>query len=96
MSNKYVKWTQWSKIGMTDYGEMPVKDVGLHIQKFERLAKAMLKDTGADHILYSIAFYDEQGDISKVSFYQLALTDEEYNQKTAAIENAKVYALHSK
>ena len=37
-NNGWVRWTQWTSEGMVNFGQMPVKDVGQNLRKFEQEA----------------------------------------------------------
>ena len=44
---------------MVAFGQMPLRDVGRELQKFEAEAIKILKETGADHVLYGVKDYDK-------------------------------------
>ena len=50
----FVDWSQWGDIGMIAHGQMPIRDVTANLQKFEQEAKRILKETGADHVIYGV------------------------------------------
>ena len=54
----WVRWRHWTANGMVAFGQMPLRDVGRELQKFEAEAIKILKETGADHVLYGVKEYD--------------------------------------
>lgn len=54
----WVKWKHWTANGLVAFGQMPKRDVGRELQKFEVEAANVLKKTGADHVLYGVKAYD--------------------------------------
>lgn len=57
----WVRWRHWTANGMVAFGQMPLRDVGRELQKFEAEAIKILKETGADHVLYGVKEYDGDG-----------------------------------
>lgn len=92
---KFVKWSQWSDIGLMNFGQMSMKDINKTLREFNVEAIKVLKETGADHILYGIKFYDKSGEhLEEVKFYMLPLSDEEFDRKFNISMNMIVYAVH--
>ena len=65
----WVRWRHWTESGLVAFGQMPIRDVGRELQKFEAEAIKVLKETGADHVLYGVKEYDSDGDLDTVRFY---------------------------
>lgn len=91
---KWVPWTQWSRGGMVGAGQMTLKQVQENLQRFERKAREILSDTGADHVLYGVKYYGDDGTLEKVGFYLEAMDDERFHRDVSSISNATVYAVH--
>jgi len=90
----WVKWFQYGDSGMINYGQMTKKDVAENLKKFEREASSVLSETGADHVVYGLKAYAEDGSIDCVKFYMAAMTDEDFQKDVATLKNCTVYALH--
>ena len=91
---KWVPWTQWSSGGMVGAGQMTLKEVQENLQRFERKAKEILSETGADHVLYGVKYYGDDGTLEKVGFYLEPMDDERFDRDVSSISNATVYAVH--
>ena len=92
---KFVKWSQWSDLGLMNFGQMPMKDVNKTLREFNAEAIKILKETRVDHVLYGIKFYDNSGErLEEVKFYMLPLSDEEFDRKFNISMNMIVYAVH--
>lgn len=61
----WVRWRHWTERGLVAFGQMPIRDVGRELQKFEAEAIKVLKETGADHVLYGVKEYDSDGDLAR-------------------------------
>ena len=94
MSDSWVKWSTWTEAGCTNFGEMCLKDVGKHLREFGAEAKKLLDKTGADHILYGVKLYNNDGELEKVKFYLLPMSDEEFEKVVANKRKTLVYAYH--
>lgn len=92
--SKWIRWTQWTDAGMINIGQMPARDVNKYLQDFERQAKEVLEETGADHVLYGVKGYDLDGELEEVRFYMIAMDDEQYERDVARKSGVTVYALH--
>lgn len=73
---------------------MPVSQVLPDIQKAEQKASKVLKETGADHVLYGMKIYDEYGRLQMVHFYMWSMQEKEFDKLATRSRNALVYALH--
>ena len=92
--SKWIRWTQWTEIGLINYGQMPAMDVDKYLRDFERQAKEVLEETGADHVLYGIKSYDNDGNLEEVRYYMIAMDDDRFEKDVASKPGATVYALH--
>lgn len=93
----WVRWSNWTPAGCVQVGQMPVREVDSHIRRFGEEAAKLLKETGADHVLYAIKDYGEYGCwLEEVKFYQLPMTDAEFEEKVASIPGVTVYAHHAR
>lgn len=94
---KWVRWRHWTAKGLVGFGEMPLQNVERELQKFEKEACRLLKETDADHVLYGAKEYDRDGELEEVRFYLEPMNDGEFEdrvvKKTAGLV---VYALHAR
>lgn len=94
--NKYVKWMQWGKTGLVGHGMMTLSEAQKELSKFELAAKKLLDETGADHVVYGITKYDDEGEIVDIRFYLKPMNDFRFQVDVAVMENVRVYALHKR
>lgn len=90
---RWIKWTQWGTQGCIDAGQMPISNIPETLRKFEKEAHALLKNVGADHVIYGWKQYDDNGNLEKVSFYMLPMDDDEFNSRIQKL-GGQIYALH--
>lgn len=93
--NRWVKWSQWTREGMVNFGQMPVRDTAKYLQAFEMDAKEVLQKTGADHVLYCVKQY-EDWTITEVRFYMIPMDDEQFEKDVANKRGVVVFALHKR
>lgn len=93
-NNGWVKWSQYTDQGMVNFGQMPIRDVPKTLREFSQGAKELLDKTGADHVVYGLKVYDENGELEAVKFYQLPMDDATFDKDVATLKNCTVYALH--
>ena len=96
-NDSWVKWMQWTSAGLVDFGQMPLRNVGKELQKFELEARKLLKETGADHVLYGVKEYDKDGDLETVRFYLEPMSEQEFEDRV--VKNSQgltVYAVHKR
>lgn len=91
--SKWVHWSQWGECGMIDAGQMPVRDVQKHLQRFETEAADLLETSGADHVVYATKEYNGE-ELDNVKFYLLPMTEKKFEERVASLKNIVVYALH--
>lgn len=91
---RYVKWSHVNQDGFVGKDWMLRSEVQNKIQEFEQAAKKILEDTGADHVLYAIKYFDDNCTLEEVKFYELPMTDEEFEDRVARQVRVQVYALH--
>ena len=63
------KWIRWFKHNESIYpevGQMPLKDLESVLKEFGSEARKVLKETGADHVIYATKEYDEE-DVQRVA-----------------------------
>lgn len=81
---RYEKWwvgpveTLARRTGWSRLGRWPLRDVGRELQKFEAEAIKILKETGADHVLYGVKEYDSDGNLDTVRFYLEPMSEQEF------------------
>ena len=88
---KEVRWICGQNTGI-----ISVKDLANELKFFEGLAKDVLKEGKADHVIYASKVYDKNGDLDVVHFYNPAikLSDAEFEERTKNLTDYIVYALH--
>ncbi len=90
----WVRWSQWSEEGMTNFGQMPIRDVAKNLREFAAEAKKILLKTGADHVVYGLKEYDDDGDLDEVRFYLAPFTDADFQKEVVPIKGCVIYAVH--
>ncbi len=90
----WVRWSQWDNGGMAGFGQMPLRDVGKNLREFAAKAKEILEESGADHVVYGLKVYDDDGTLDEVKFYLLPMSDEDFQKDVATLKGVTVYALH--
>ena len=90
----WVHWSQWTDQGMVNFGQMQIRDVAKNIREFGKKAFEILKNTGADHVVYAVKEYDNDGDLDEVRFYLAPFTDEDFQKDVAKIKGCTIYAVH--
>ena len=96
-NNGWVEWQQWAASGLVDFGQMPLRDVQRELQKFEAEARKIMEKTGADHVLYGVKHYDEDGNLKQVRFYLEPMTEEEFEiDVVKRCAGLTVYAVHKR
>ncbi|MBR3973035.1 MAG: hypothetical protein IKJ99_03675 [Oscillospiraceae bacterium] len=93
---KWIKWTQWESGGCIGIGQMPGREVEKNLQEFEKQAAKVLKETGADHVVYGMKLYDEDGELEEVKFYMVPIDDEKFQKDVASLSGCVIYALHAR
>lgn len=91
---KWVRWSRWTDAGMVEFGQGPLNKLEESIREFEQDAKKVLEDTGADHVVYAVKYYDDNGELDEIRFYMIPMTDEEFQKDVAGKPGIRVYALH--
>lgn len=90
----WVRWSQWDAGGMVAVGQMPVKDIQKNLQDFEKKAKEILDKSGADHVVYGLKEYNDDGTLDEVRFYLQPMDEQEFD-RVAGMRGVRVYALHA-
>ena len=93
---KWVRWSRWTDVGMVEMGQGPLNKLEESIQEFGQEAKKVLKETGADHVVYAVKDYDDDGGLDEIRFYMIAMDDEKFQKYVASKPGLQVYALHKK
>lgn len=91
---RWVKWSHINQDGFVGKDYMLKSDVPDKIREFEKSAKQILEDTDADHVLYAIKYFDENSNLEEIKFYELPMTNEEFEDRVARQVRVQVYALH--
>ena len=90
----WVRWSKWESGGMTQFGQMPLREVAGHLRRFAEKAKEVLDKTGADHVVYGMKQYDADGELEHIKFYLEPMGDEEFQSDLATLKGVTIYALH--
>lgn len=90
----WVRWSQWDACGMVAVGQMPVKDIQKNLQEFEKKAREILEKSGADHVVYGLKEYNDDGTLDEVRFYLQPMDEQEFD-RVAGMRGVQVYALHA-
>lgn len=93
-SDAWVRWSQWSESGMVGVGQMLKLDMQKHLHEFELEARKLLKKTGADHVVFGIKLFDEEGKLKEIRFYLKPMSEEEFERDVARVPGWQVYAVH--
>lgn len=91
---KQVRWSHWTDVGMVEFGQGPLNKLEESIREFEQEAKKVLEETGADHVVYAVKYYDDDEALEEIRFYMIPMTDEEFQKDVAGKPGIRVYALH--
>ena len=91
---RWVKWKHFDQKGYVGKDYMLKSDVSAKIKEFEKKAANLLIETGADHVLYAIKYFDEYSNLDEVKFYELPMSDDEYEYQVARQVRVQVFALH--
>ncbi len=93
---KWLRWQRWSKNGMSQFGQMPLKNLKWNLEGFRQKALEILEQTGADHVLYAVKVYDEKDELDLVKFYMEPMDNESYERDMASVSGVVVYAVHKR
>ena len=96
MSDGFVRWFQWSGGRLIICGQMRRSEIAQTLREFEAEAQKILERSGADHVLYGIKWYEEDGSLSRVSLYIDPMTEEEFEKDVTRLTNVQVYAVHAR
>jgi len=96
MTDRWIRWSQWGDGGMLAFGQMPVKEVDRWLREFGDRAKEIMDSTGADHVVYGMKLYDDDGSLEEVKFYLYEMGDEEFYKDVSTLKGCTIYALHNK
>lgn len=91
-----VGWFQWDGGRIIAAGQMRRSEIAQELRKFELEAQKLLKETGADHVLYGAKWYDENGLVTKVSFYMEPMIEEQFEKDVTRLTGVQIYAVHSR
>lgn len=90
----WVRWSQWTEQGMVGAGTMRKREMQEQLQRFEVKAREVLAETGSDHVLYGIKFYDKNDEVVDLHFYMMPLSDDEFEKEVVPLKGQQVYAIH--
>lgn len=93
---KWVRWSHWTDAGMVEFGQGPINKLEESIREFEKEAKKVLEETGADHVVYAVKYYDDDEALDEIRFYMIPMADEEFQKDVASQVGVRVYALHNR
>lgn len=81
--------------GCISRSRVRLSDIPKILQRFERDAAAVMKRTGADHVLYACKIYGADDSLVAVQFYNEPMDDETFDRVTRKVRGAMIYALHN-
>lgn len=90
----WVRWFQWDNGCMINFGQMRVKEVDGHLREFAKEARKVMEETCADHVVYGMKLYDDDGDLEEVKFYMVPMNDSDFQSDVASLKGCVIYALH--
>lgn len=91
MREGWVYFTEWSKAGMMDYGEIRSEDLDRYINAFKVEAEDVLEETGADYVLYAVKHF-ESGKLSEIRFYEEPMTKERFGE-VREMKDVEIFAV---
>jgi len=91
----WVRWSQWSEAGMIGFGQMPLRNVDKNLREFAETARTIMDKTHADHVVYGLKTYDDDGILEEVKFYLMPMNDYDFQNDVATLTGCTVYALHN-
>lgn len=92
--NDWIHWTQWDDSGVSASGEMRHIEVLWNLRRSEKRAREVMKETGADHVVYARKMYGDDGRLVEVRFYMIPMDDARFYRDIATISNSQIYAVH--
>lgn len=92
--NGLVRWSNYINNGPTEHGYMPLRQVQPTLVEYQNFARNVLRETGADHVVYGMKLYDKDGELSDVHLYMLPMDEKTFDRTAARCRNSIVYALH--
>ena len=95
---KWVKWSDWTRDEhrIVPEGEMTEPEAEAHIRKLGEEAAKLLKESGADHVVYALKHIGTDGSTEEVEFHMIELSDEDFEERAANQPGVIVYAHHAR
>lgn len=72
-----------------------LQEIQKGLQQHEKKAAEVMKETGADHVLYGMKIYEGEK-LAAVHFYIWPMQEEEFSKVTGKVHNSLIYALHKR
>ena len=91
-----VKWTLWEPSGNFHNGDMTVREAQYWLGEFGQEAKEMVKEACAEHVVYGVKRFDENGALERVQFYLLPMNDADFHKMVGSGDRTEVYAVHAR
>ncbi|MBQ1789281.1 MAG: hypothetical protein II008_03815 [Oscillospiraceae bacterium] len=93
--NREIKWTQWSRNGMTRCGHRDYKTIMGWMRELGMDAKKCVRAQEKDHAIYGRVMHDDAGRISEIRFYcDTYLDDQELDTIARANPTDTLYVAH--
>lgn len=92
----FVALTDWTRASVIDMGKMHIKNINEKLREYEKVAHKMLEETGADHVIYGVKYYDDNDRVEKVHLHMTPMDENTFCLRTEKLENALVYAVHKR
>ncbi len=92
--DKIIEWENDFEAGYMGLSKLPEI-----LREYRTKALAVLENENADHVIYATKIYGDDGETSKVRFYMIPLSDDDFCRRThmfATMYDGIIYAVHAK
>lgn len=82
-----------------DVWQEPLREAMKRITENGKRALEILKETGADHVIYATKDYDEADEVKEINLYMIPLSNEEFDKRTnnyLKTNKGIIYAAHKR
>ena len=79
-------------------GVMFIEEIPKVLHNFEAVAKQVLKENGADHVIFASKKFNKDTTLRCINFYNppIELSDEEFDERVKGAPDYQIYALHKR
>lgn len=100
MNDKKIRWTLWEGATATRSGKDTLDIINGYLGALEKKAAEVLKQTGADHVVYGIKHYRDDGKggekVYYFNLYMRPMMDKDFEEKVVPMKDVYIYALHKR